>query len=125
LHKISSLRQYLKYLHENRLELTALREDLLIHVTSFFREPDTFRALKETILPRIFRNKAPGEPLRVWVAGCSTGEEVYSIAITVLEYLQQRASPVPIQIFGTDVSDTALETARVGLYSESALSGLS
>jgi len=73
LHKISSLRQYLKYLHENRLELTALREDLLIHVTSFFREPDTFRALKETILPRIFRNKAPGEPLRVWVAGCSTG----------------------------------------------------
>ena len=91
LHKISSLRQYLKYLHENRVELMALYEDMLIHVTSFFREPDAFRALKETVLPRIFRNKAKGEPLRVWVAGCSTGEEVYSIAITVLEYLQQHA----------------------------------
>ena len=64
LHKISSLRQYLKYLHENRVELMALYEDLLIHVTSFFREPDAFRALKETVLPRIFRNKAKGEPLR-------------------------------------------------------------
>jgi two-component system CheB/CheR fusion protein len=125
LHKISSLRQYLKYLHENRVELAALHEDLLIHVTSFFREPDTFRALKETVLPRIFRNKAPGEPLRVWVAGCSTGEEVYSIAITILEYLQQHASSVPIQIFGTDASEAVLETARAGIYSESAMSAIS
>jgi len=125
LHKISGLRQYLKYLHEHRAELMALYEDLLIHVTSFFREPETFRALKETVLPRILRSKAPGEPFRIWVAGCSTGEEVYSIAITLLEYLQQRASSVPIQIFGTDVSDTALEKARVGLYSESSLSGVS
>ena len=124
LHKISSLRQYLKYLHENRAELMALYEDLLIHVTSFFREPETFRALKETVLPRILRNKAPGEPIRIWVAGCSTGEEVYSIAITVVEFLRQQESSLPIQIFGTDVSDTALEKARVGLYPESALSGI-
>ena len=125
LHKISSLRQYLKYLHENRTEIMALCEDLLIHVTSFFREPDAFRALKETVLPRIFRNKAKGEPLRVWVAGCSTGEEVYSIAITVLEYLQQHKSSVPIQIFGTDVSEAVLETARAGIYFESAMSAVS
>ena len=125
LHKISSLRQYLKHLHENRTEIMALCEDLLIHVTSFFREPDAFRALKETVLPRIFRNKAPGEPLRVWVAGCSTGEEVYSIAITVLEYLQQHKSSVPIQIFGTDVSEAVLEQARAGIYSESAMSAVS
>ena len=125
LHKLSSVRQYLKYLHENRTELLALYEDVLIHVTSFFREPDAFRALKETILPRIFRNKASGEPLRIWVAGCSTGEEVYSIAITVLEYLQQRASKVTIQIFGTDVSDAALEKARAGIYSDSSTSGIS
>jgi two-component system, chemotaxis family, CheB/CheR fusion protein len=125
LHKVSSLRQYLKYLHENRVELMALHEDLLIHVTSFFREPDAFRALKDTVLPRIFRHKAKGEPLRIWVAGCSTGEEVYSIAITALEYLQQNASSVPIQIFGTDVSDTVLEQARAGIYSESAVSAIS
>ena len=79
----------------------ALYEDILIHVTGFFREPDTFRALKETILPKIFRTKAAREPLRIWVAGCSTGEEVYSIAITVLEYLkdqtrdQTRVRPAP------------------------------
>jgi len=125
LHKISSLRQYLKHLHENRTEVMALCEDLLIHVTSFFREPDAFRALKDTVLPRIFRNKAPSEPLRVWVAGCSTGEEVYSIAITVLEYLQQHKTSVPIQIFGTDVSEAVLEPARAGIYSESAMSAVS
>jgi len=130
LHKISSLRQYLKYLHENRAELMALGEDLLIHVTSFFRDPDTFRALKENVLPRIFRdrtfrNHQRSEPLRVWVAACSTGEEVYSVAITVLEYLQQRKISTPIQIFGTDVSEAVLETARAGMYSESAMSSVS
>ena len=125
LHKISTLRQYLKHLHENRNELMALYEDILIHVTSFFREPDVFRALKDTVLPRILRNKARGEPLRVWVAGCSTGEEVYSIAIMTLEYLQQHKTSLPIQIFGTDVSDTALEKARAGIYSESAVSAIS
>ena len=125
LHKASSLRQYLKYLNGNRAELSALSEDLLIHVTSFFREPDAFRAMKETILPRIFRHRAPGEPVRIWIAGCSTGEEVYSIAITILEYLQHRPSSVPIQIFGTDVSDTVLEMARAGVYSQSAASAIS
>jgi len=125
LHKISSLRQYLKHLRQNRAELTALYEDILIHVTGFFREPDTFRTLKKTILPRIFRHKEPGEPLRIWVAGCSTGEEVYSIAITVAEYLQNQTGSVPIQIFATDVSETALEKARAGIFSESAMSGIS
>jgi two-component system CheB/CheR fusion protein len=125
LRKVSSLRQYLKYLHENRAELMALYEDILIHVTGFFREPDTFRAIKETILPKIVRNRTPGEPLRIWVAGCSTGEEVYSIAIAALEFLRGQPRQVPIQIFATDVSETALEKARVGIYSESAVSGIS
>ena len=125
LHKVSDLRQYLKYLHDNRSEVSALCEDLLIHVTSFFREPDAFRALREAVLPRIVRNRAPGEPLRVWVAGCSTGEEVYSIAITILEYLQRYGESVPMQIFGTDVSETVLETARAGIYSQSAMSVVS
>jgi two-component system CheB/CheR fusion protein len=77
------------------------------------------------VLPRIFRNKAPREPLRVWVAGCSTGEEAYSIAITILEYLQQHPSSVPIQIFGTDVSEAVLEKARAGIYAESTVSAVS
>ena len=129
LHKITSLRQYLKHLHDNRAELMALSEDILIHVTGFFREPDIFRALKETILPRLLRNRASNEPLRIWVAGCSTGEEVYSVAITVIEYLKaqarNRAATAPIQIFATDVSDTALEKARAGIYLESAMAGIS
>jgi two-component system CheB/CheR fusion protein len=125
LRKMSSLGQYVKYLHENTAELTALYEDILIHVTGFFREPDTFRALKDTILPKLLRHRAPRDPLRIWVAGCSTGEEVYSIAICALEYLRSQNSSAAIQIFATDVSETALERARAGLYSESAMSGLS
>src|SRR5579864_4882872 len=125
LHKIAGLSQYLRYLRENPDELGALYEDILIHVTAFFREPETFRQLKETILPKLLRGRPPQEPVRVWIPGCSTGEEVYSIAIVLLEYLGERASSVPLQIFGTDISEAAIERARAGAYSESSVAEVS
>jgi two-component system, chemotaxis family, CheB/CheR fusion protein len=125
LHKIENLGQYLKYVRENRSELEALYEDILIHVTGFFREPETFHELKEVILPMILRNRTPGESIRMWVPGCSTGEEVYSIAITLFERLGDRAAGVPVQIFGTDISELAIERARAGTYTDSGVSGVS
>ncbi len=125
LRKIPKLPQYLEYLRAHRAEVTALCEDILVHVTGFFREPETFRTLKETVLPKILSGKRPGEPLRIWVAGCSTGEEAYSVAIVVAESLQQQMRTTPIQIFATDIGEGALEKARSGLYSESLMSGVS
>jgi len=125
LRKILSLGQYLKYMRENPAELSALYEDILIHVTEFFRDPETFRALKEVILPKLLAAKRPGEPLRIWVAGCSTGEEAYSVAIAVAESLREHGRGVPVQLFATDIADTALEKARMGIYPESLMSGVS
>lgn len=125
LHKLDSLSGYLKYLEENPGELDALYQDILIHVTSFFREPEVFRALQSTILPRILAEKPTGEPIRIWVPGCSTGEEVYSIGVCLLECLGDRASAAQIRIFGTDISEQAIEHARLGIYPESALGNVS
>jgi two-component system CheB/CheR fusion protein len=125
LHKIARLSQYLKHLQENPGELRALYEDILIHVTAFFREPETFQELKDTILPNLLRTKPSGEPIRVWIAGCSTGEEAYSIAMVLLEHLGDRAASVPIQLFGTDISEAAIEQARAGTYSESSVAEVS
>jgi two-component system CheB/CheR fusion protein len=125
LHKIARLSQYLRHLRENPGELRALYEDILIHVTAFFREPETFQELKDTILPSLLRSKPSGEPIRVWIPGCSTGEEAYSIAMVLLEYLGDRGASVPIQLFGTDISEAAIERARAGTYSESSVAEVS
>ena len=125
LHKIGGLSQYLRYLRENPDELGALYEDILIHVTAFFREPETFQQLKQAILPKLLRGRRPTEPFRVWIPGCSTGEEVYSLAIVILEYLGDRAAGMPLQIFGTDISEAAIERARAGTYSESSVAEVS
>ncbi len=124
-HKLESQAQYLKLLRENPDEPAALCEDILIHVTNFFREPESFQALAEYVLPRILEHKPPEEPLRIWVPGCSTGEEAYSIGIVLAEFLEGRASGRPIQLFGTDISEPAIEKARVGVYPETALGEMS
>jgi two-component system CheB/CheR fusion protein len=80
LHKIDSLERYGSYLEQNAIEVAALYQDIFIHVTSFFREPEMFAALQRKVLPKLVANRPQGEPLRIWVPGCSTGEEVYSIA---------------------------------------------
>jgi two-component system CheB/CheR fusion protein len=125
LHKLESLPQYLQFLHENPAEPAALCEDILIHVTGFFREPEAFQALAREIFPKVLDTKAPGESIRVWVPGCSTGEETYSVAMVLLECLGDRVSSVPMQIFGTDISEASIEKARAGVYSESSLAEVS
>ena len=125
LHKLESLGQYLQFLHDNPAEPAALCEDILIHVTGFFREPEAFQALAERFFPKIIENKMASEPIRVWVPGCSTGEEAYSIAMVLLECLGDRVGSMSIQIFGTDISAVSIEKARAGVYSDSSLGEVS
>ncbi|PYT25898.1 MAG: hypothetical protein DMG58_23455, partial [Acidobacteria bacterium] len=115
LNKLDSLVQYLDRLKADTTEVHALYEDILINVTQFFRDPDTFQALKADIFPKIVGDEN-ADSVRIWVPGCSTGEEVYSLAIALLEYVEERRQHVPVQLFGTDISDSALERARAGLY---------
>jgi len=114
--KADNLRAYLKLLESKRTELDAMFDELLILVTEFFREPDVFQVLEQRIFPQILKEKPAGEPVRIWVAGCSTGEEAYSIAISLLQCLGDKASGTQIQIFGTDVSEKTIEKARLGVY---------
>jgi two-component system CheB/CheR fusion protein len=114
-------KSYLRLLLRDDGEARALCEDVLIHVTSFFREAPAFEALQKEILPRILAKKANATPLRVWAAGCSTGEEAYSVAISILESPAFQEHPRPIQVFGSDVSERAIEKARAGVYPEAAL----
>ncbi len=121
LRRTETLERYLALLQEDPAELEALYQDLLIRVTSFFRDPGTYEALAELVLPRSMQNRNPSDPIRVWVPGCSTGEEVYSLAMVLLEFLGESAEQTPIQIFGTDVNLRSIERARAGLYIENML----
>jgi two-component system CheB/CheR fusion protein len=118
LHKLSGADAYVKFLRENPAEVQALYRDVLIHVTRFFREPDSFAAITAHVLPAAIESQRDDQPIRIWVPGCSTGEEAYSIAIVVLEFLAERGLAVPVQVFATDVSEPAIEHARTGLYPE-------
>ena len=118
-HKLLKLSDYVRYLEEHRGEVRELYRDLLITVTSFFREPETFEALTRLVKERMLERKPRADQaVRVWVPGCSTGEEVYSIAISLYELLQEIRLGSPLQIFGTDISEVALERARSGVYPE-------
>lgn len=125
LHKIENLTQYASYLRQNPAEVQALCQDVLIHVTSFFRDPEAFAALQSTVFPKLVSSKPKGEPVRIWVPGCATGEEAYSIAIALLEFLGNRADDGQCQVFATDVSSAAIDKARLGVYSEAEVSGVS
>ena len=101
-------------------ELQALFDDMLIGVTSFFREPNTFSILVEKVLPELVKDRSHNNPIRVWIPGCSTGEEVYSFAITIREFLEgKNLVDVPFQIFGTDVNEKNIGNARRGTYPKS------
>ena len=113
-----SVEQYLATLEGDPSELLALSEDMLIHVTSFFRDPSVFAALSNDVLPRAIAQKAAGEPFRVWVPGCATGEEVYSLVILLTELFSELGRELPLKVFGTDLSDKAIERGRGGVYPE-------
>jgi two-component system CheB/CheR fusion protein len=124
LNKIDSVAQYVQFVRGRPEEVGALFQDILINVTAFFREPATFEALRKRVFPELLRERT-SEPLRIWVPGCSTGEEVYSLAIVLLEYTREIGLECPCQIFGTDLSDAALEKARAGIYPESVTADVS
>ena len=114
--QIERLQDYLRYLQQTPDELDALFRDLLIGVTSFFRDPPVFEALEKTILPHLVAGKVPGETIRAWIAGCSTGEEAYSLAMLLQESLDEQKQSQRLQIFATDIDSQAIERARSGIY---------
>jgi two-component system, chemotaxis family, CheB/CheR fusion protein len=121
LHRIEKLPDYVALLHRDRNEVNALYQDLLINVTSFFRNTEAFDTLKQLVYPAILKARSTngGAPIRIWVPGCSTGEEAYSHAISVVEFLGDERTEVPVQIFGTDLSEIAIQRARAAVYKES------
>lgn len=124
LRRVPSLATYAELFQKDPAEVQSLHEDVLIHVTSFFREPDTFDVLKKSVFPELIAHR-DAEPIRVWVPGCSTGEKVYSLAISLCETLEGDAGSIPIQLFGTDISRVAVETARAGFYDDAAVAEVS
>src|SRR5438552_8296843 len=116
IHGLDTLEGYLGYLEAHPSQVHALYNDLLVNVTRFFRDPEAFRVLQRSVFPRILKQRPADAPIRVWAPGCSTGEEAYSLAIVLLESLGDADGIVPIQLFGSDVSETAVVKARAGIY---------
>lgn len=123
--QIDTLADYVTYLHQNPNEVSVLYKELLIGVTRFFRDPEAFRLLQENIIPKIFSKKRPRAPVRVWVAGCSTGEEAYSMAILFNDYIVANSLQHEVKIFATDVDEQALDFASAGVYPESVAADMS
>ena len=111
----TKLTTYLKFLEKNTQEQDALFNDMLIPVTSFFRDPKFFQTVTQSVFPAILNNKPVADSIRIWVAGCSTGEEVYSFAISLHQFLE-KISGRQIQIFASDISEVAITKARIGSY---------
>ena len=107
---------YLTRLQEDAGEPRALLKDLLISVTNFFRDPEAFEVLERDVIPKLFEGKRSGDEVRVWVPGCATGEEAYSIAMLLFERAAEEADPPLVQVFATDLNEDAIHTARVGVY---------
>ena len=124
LNKLDRVQDYVRHLQNNPKELTELFHEILINVTGFFRDPDAFKVLADKAFPRLMEHP-PHHHIRVWVPGCSTGEEAYSIAMVLQEYMAEHGANFPIQIFATDIDEVAIETARAGLYTEAAVENVS
>ena len=123
--QIPSLPAYVDRLREDPGEVNTLFRDLLIGVTNFFRDTKAFEALQQLVMPRLFEGKGPSDTIRVWVPGCASGEEVYSLAILLREQAEQSRSRAKIQVFATDIDEAALAVARAGRYPDTLLQGVS
>jgi two-component system, chemotaxis family, CheB/CheR fusion protein len=123
--KAKTLDAYFRHLKGDATELDSLYQDLLIGVTGFFRNPEAFEVLKGRVFPKILKNRSSNDTTRVWVLGCSTGQEAYSIAMAYLEFAGKTNSNLPLQIFATDLNDGLLEKARAGLYAKNLVQDLS
>jgi two-component system, chemotaxis family, CheB/CheR fusion protein len=116
--KANGLAEYAQVLEQSPAEAEALYQDILIHVTSFFRDPQAFERLARTVFPRLLVDRSRANPVRIWTIGCSTGQEAYSLAIAFTEAAEAAGSPALLQIFATDLNAAAIETARAGFYSQ-------
>jgi two-component system, chemotaxis family, CheB/CheR fusion protein len=123
--QIASLKHYIARLRDNPEEVTALFRDLLIGVTNFFRDPGAFETLEKNVIPAMFEGKGASDTVRVWVPGCATGEEVYSLAILLREHMDTLSEPPKVQVFATDIDESALVVARTGRYPEPLLENVS
>ncbi|MGX9115370.1 CheR family methyltransferase [Mesorhizobium sp. BHbsci] len=123
--QLQSITVYVERLKKDPREVMDLFRDLLINVTDFFRDPDAFKLLEEKVIPRLFEGKTPSDAIRVWVPGCATGEEVFSIGMLMREHLEQLPVKPRVQIFATDIDEPALAVARAARYPEALLQGLS
>jgi two-component system CheB/CheR fusion protein len=123
--QIASLEAYADRLRQDPGEVNTLFRDLLIGVTNFFRDTKAFEALEQTVMPHLFEGKGPADTIRVWVPGCATGEEVYSLAILLREQSEKTRSRAKVQIFATDIDEAALSVARAGRYPDTLLQGVS
>ncbi|HKG13397.1 MAG TPA: CheR family methyltransferase [Pyrinomonadaceae bacterium] len=121
----ADLHAYLEHVRRQPEELHGLLRDLLISVTNFFRDPEAFRRLETAAVPRMFEGKGAGDQIRVWVTGCATGEEAYSLAMLLVEHADTLASPPAVQIFATDIDESALAQGRIGLYPSTIAADLS
>ena len=117
-HNLTNMDAYARYLQENPAEVQVLFKELLINVTSFFRDPEAFASLSKEVLPKMFENKPENYIFRVWVPGCASGEEAYSLAMLFREYMEVIKQDFKIQIYATDIDDDAIATARAGIYPE-------
>ncbi|MEN9575236.1 MAG: hypothetical protein RL514_3091 [Verrucomicrobiota bacterium] len=124
-HQIEGIDGYVKYLQQTPAEVEALFRDMLIGVTNFFRDPEAFQVLEEQVIPALFAGKSPGDVIRVWTTGCSTGEEAYSIAILLVERIEAIKASFTVQLFATDIDSQAIATARAGRYPASIAADLS
>jgi two-component system CheB/CheR fusion protein len=118
IHKIESLDEYVQFLKHHTNEIQQLFQDLLINVTSFFRDLDATEYLRKNVLPKLIKQKPTDEPIRLWVPACSTGQEAYSLAMLLMEVLGEKAATTSVQIFATDLSEVAVNKARLGIYSK-------
>lgn len=125
LKKVGNLQEYHLMLVNDSNEVQGLYDDLLINVTYFFRDPDFYHSLLSKVFPAIVEHASKTDPLRIWIAGCSTGEEAYSVAIALIEYLDNHEHEIPIQIFASDLDANAIEKARLGMYPASGVIGVS
>jgi two-component system, chemotaxis family, CheB/CheR fusion protein len=115
-HQTATMEEYAKHLQHDPAEVETLFRDLLIGVTNFFRDPEVFKAFAKEVVPKLFVGKLPGNILRVWSPGCSTGEEAYSIAIALQEHMGTLKQSFQVQIFATDIDSQAITTARTGIF---------
>jgi two-component system CheB/CheR fusion protein len=113
---IDRITDYVYYLQKTPVEIDTLFRDLLIGVTSFFRDPEAFEALEKQVIPQLLENRRPDQPLRVWVPGCSTGEESYSIAMLIREQMSTLQQEFDVHVFATDIDEQAITSARMGVY---------